>query len=330
MASENPQKLADDTGSEAFIGETGSLNFLGDDPRPLNYTLEGWALPPKRPRLTSWETHIANLRSLQLRDDDIFLCAYPKAGTHWLWEVLSMLVRGTAEYDSRPKEQLMMEFSDFDKLQQIPSPRMFNSHLPFSMLPWKQIKEKRSKVLHVYRNPKDSCVSYFHHMKGRDGDLFNDMVFSDYLELYFYGKLHFDNYFEYMKQMYAFTRDNPDVPILSLSFEDMKKNPAQNVKKLAKFLEIDISDAICEDIAEACNFENLKKNAEFKTRDHPPHHHPNREVNGDEQRKPRHSRSYRKGEIGDWKNYFTVAMSERVDPFIEKQMEGLPYILQYS
>lgn len=80
MASENPQKVADDTGSEAFIGETGSLNFLGDDPRPLNYTLEGWALPPKRPRLTSWETHIANLRSLQLRDDDIFLCAYPKAG----------------------------------------------------------------------------------------------------------------------------------------------------------------------------------------------------------------------------------------------------------
>lgn len=99
-----------------------------------------------------------------------------------------MLVRGTAEYDSRPKEQLMMEFSDFDKLQQIPSPRMFNSHLPFSMLPWKQIKEKRSKVLHVYRNPKDSCVSYFHHMKGHENDLFHDMVFSDYLELYFYGK----------------------------------------------------------------------------------------------------------------------------------------------
>lgn len=95
---------------------------------------------------------------------------------------------------------------------------------------------------------------------------------------------------------YSLAKIHSLITYTTSSFLSSSQNPAENVKKLAKFLEIDISDAICEDIAEACSFENLKKNAEFKTRDHPPHHHPNREVNGDEQRKPRHSRSYRKGQ----------------------------------
>ncbi|XP_025090214.1 sulfotransferase family cytosolic 1B member 1-like [Pomacea canaliculata] len=331
MATEEPEKLAENTESDSAPNKTGTMSFPGDDPRHKPYVLEGWDLPPRGPRSTNWKTHIAGLRSLELRDDDIFLLAYPKAGTHWLWEVLSMLLQGKAQYDDRPKEQLMMEMSDLEKLEQTPSPRIFNSHLPFFMLPWKQMKEKKSKVLHVYRNPKDSCVSYYHHMKG-----FRNMDFSDYFELFFYGKMDSGNYFEHLKQVLTFTLENPDVPFLSLSFEDMKKNPVQNVKKLAKFLETDLSDEICEDIAEACSFQNLKINAELKK--HPPFPHPptppstptsHGDLKHDDKKKP-FFEAYRKGEIGDWKNYFTAEMNERVDPLIEEKMEGLPYILQYS
>ncbi|XP_025090205.1 sulfotransferase 1A3-like isoform X2 [Pomacea canaliculata] len=331
MAAEEPQKQVDDTLSGTTPGQAGTLNFVEGETQPVSYILEGWALPPKMPRVTSWETHIAGLRSLQLREDDIFLCAYPKAGTHWLWEVLSMLLQGKAQYDNRVKEQLMMEISDLDKLEQTPSPRIFNSHLPFFMLPWKQMKEKKSKVLHVYRNPKDSCVSYYHHMKGFKHDIFHNMAFDEYFELFFYGRLHFDNYFEHLKQVHKFTQENPDVPLLSLSFEDMKKNPVDNVKKLAKFLGIDLPDTVYENIAEACSFQNLKRNAEFKTRDPPPPlpHPPPKDVIGDE-KDHLFLRAYRKGEIGDWRNYFTETLNERVDPFIEKQMAGLSYIMQYS
>lgn len=80
MAAEEPQKQVDDTLSGTTPGQAGTLNFLEGETQPVSYILEGWALPPKMPRVTSWETHIAELRSLQLREDDIFLCAYPKAG----------------------------------------------------------------------------------------------------------------------------------------------------------------------------------------------------------------------------------------------------------
>lgn len=86
--------------------------------------------------------------------------------------------------------------------------------------------------------------------------------------------------------------------IIFLSFQ----NPVQNVKKLSKFLETDLSDEICEDIAEACSFQNLKINAELKK--HPPFPHPptppstptsHGDLKHDDKKKP-FFEAYRKGE----------------------------------
>lgn len=60
---------------------TGSFIYWGQDPRPLSYVLEGWPLPAKCPP-KSWEDHAAALRKLPLRDDDIFVLAFPKAGVY--------------------------------------------------------------------------------------------------------------------------------------------------------------------------------------------------------------------------------------------------------
>ncbi|PVD32859.1 hypothetical protein C0Q70_08306 [Pomacea canaliculata] len=250
----------------ARYGTTGTLTYLGDDPRPFTYVLDGYACMPFVPPTlsTTLDVHIDNLKNMQLRDDDMIICAYPKAGTHWLWEVTSMLLQGKAEYDSRPKEELMMEFIDVDKLEKTPSPRILNSHLPFYMLPWQQMKGKRTKILYVYRNPKDSCVSFYHHMKAFDEGPIHDMAFNDFCELFFFGKLPFDNYFWHMKQVTTFVEENPDLPVLTLSFEDMKKNPLENVKRLAKFLELDVDEQLCKDITDACSFNNLKKGAALK------------------------------------------------------------------
>lgn len=46
----------------------------------------------------------------------------------------------------------------------MPSPRFIKTHLPFNLLP-KQLRdgEKKPKIVYVARNPKDTCISFYHH-----------------------------------------------------------------------------------------------------------------------------------------------------------------------
>lgn len=52
-------------------------------------------------------------------------------------------------------------FHDLDTFQ---SPRCFKTHLHYSLLP-KQLQEGTTgaKIVYVTRNPKDACLSWFHH-----------------------------------------------------------------------------------------------------------------------------------------------------------------------
>lgn len=49
-----------------------------------------------------------------------------------------------------------------------------------------------------------------------------------------------------------------------LRFFKIFQSPTENIKRLAKFLEVDVDDKLCEDIADACSFKKLKKGAEIK------------------------------------------------------------------
>ena len=57
-----------------------------------------------------------------------------------------MLLSGQTGYEARVKEHMMMEFSTIDRLDAQPSPRIFNTHLHFSMLPVEAMRQKKIKV----------------------------------------------------------------------------------------------------------------------------------------------------------------------------------------
>ena len=42
--------------------------------------VDGLPLPPVQPSMVTWRKQIDDIRELELRDDDVILCAYPKAG----------------------------------------------------------------------------------------------------------------------------------------------------------------------------------------------------------------------------------------------------------
>lgn len=84
-------------------------------------------------------------------------------GTHWVWEIITMLLKQKAEYHPLTREHVFLDvIDDLSSLDTLPSPRVFNTHMPYRWLPREHFKAGR-KVINVIRNPKDVAVSWYCH-----------------------------------------------------------------------------------------------------------------------------------------------------------------------
>jgi hypothetical protein len=94
-------------------------------------------------------------------------------------------------------ESLLNSFKFTDNL---PSPRVIKTHLPFEMLPPKLLDT--CKVVFVARNPKDCCVSFYHHHNTLDYYYKGD--FEQFEKLFMDGTVEFGNYWTLLKVLYIF------------------------------------------------------------------------------------------------------------------------------
>ncbi|KAL3842281.1 hypothetical protein ACJMK2_020312 [Sinanodonta woodiana] len=267
--------------------------------------------------------HVQTIRNIIARDDDVLICTYPKSGTHWIWEIVSMLRKGKAEYDTKIKETAMLEFISKDQIEALESPRNLNTHFPLRMLP-KDLLDKKRKIIHVMRNPKDATVSMYHHFKamriGPEGSVYSG-TFSEYLSVFISRELQVKGgWHNYVTDFEKFAKENPDYPILNLYFEDIKQDPKREITKVAKFLDVPYTEELITAVAERCEFENLKKaNQEIKD------DYITRNIAHDGRQF-----MYRKGTVGDWKNWFTVEQNELFDESFERWMSGSELKFKFS
>ena len=73
-----------------------------------------------------------------------------------------MLLNQSSDRIKLIKETAMLEGITQEQFNNIQSPRVLNTHFPFSLLP-KEITKHKAKIIFVQRNPKDICVSYYNH-----------------------------------------------------------------------------------------------------------------------------------------------------------------------
>ena len=98
-----------------------------------------------------------------------------------------MLYKNTTKLDEKAKAQTMLEaVPDLSIMDGIPSPRILDTHVQFPYIP-KMLLETGGKIVHMTRNPKDVCVSLYHHTK-KDPFISLDVPWNEFFDAFTAGK----------------------------------------------------------------------------------------------------------------------------------------------
>ncbi|KAM9461565.1 sulfotransferase 6B1-like [Clarias gariepinus] len=237
------------------------------------------------------------LKDLEGREDDVMLVSYPKCGCNWMLGVLRKIMT-TCGYTLPEKHPLIEFYSpDVQKIvAEMPSRRLLATHLHPDDIPV-SFKTNKTKMLVVFRNPKDTLVSYYHFMNNNpvlpNAESW-DKFCSDFMSGEVGWGLYFDHILAWEKHM-----DDPDV--LIVTYEELKENLLDGVKKVADFFSFPLTDEQAKVITEENTFSVMLSNSSFgKMTDV----------------------IFRKGEVGDWRNHFSEAQSKQMDEEFRKKLSG--------
>ena len=202
-----------------------------------------------------------------------------------------------------------------DKFLKLTAPRFMKTHLPFEL--WKSQLEKHPnlKVIQTLRNPKDTLVSYYHHMRSETQLGGFNGTWDQFFEVFKEKRLPWGDYFEHNADWYRFNKDRKES--LILVYEDMKKDPKGHVVKIANFIGQELSDKAVDLIVDQTSAKNIspKINEMFK-----------QTSSWNSER----SNFIRKGEVGDHVNYFSQEQSDHVEDMCREYFEPLELKLEYS
>ncbi|XP_034991681.1 sulfotransferase 1C2 isoform X1 [Zootoca vivipara] len=282
--------------------------------------------PPKRTTLEEIEgvlfpsilcKHWSTIQGFKARPDDLLICTYPKAGTTWIQQIVSMVQhKGDLEKCNQKPIYERMPFiemppikpflSGVEQAELMPSPRILKSHLPVQLLP-PSFWEQKCKVIYVARNAKDNVVSYFHfhHMSKIMAET---GTWNEFLENFIAGKVAWGSWSDHVRGWWEAKDCHP---VLYLFYEDMKEDPAREIRKVVQFMGLELPESVLNQIVQHTKFESMKANpmANYSTM---PSFLMDHTV----------SPFMRKGTVGNWKKHFTVAQSEWLDDACAQLLKG--------
>ncbi|XP_058525180.1 amine sulfotransferase-like [Ochotona princeps] len=258
---------------------------------------------------------LENAENFEIRDDDVFIITYPRSGTMWMQQILSLIYfeghRNRTENMETVRRVPFFEYSYLGMdIGNRPSPRLFASHLPYYLTP-KGLKNKKAKVIYVYRNPKDILVSYFHLENSLNLFEATDTI-DDFIEKFLDGNVLGSLWFDHIRGWYEHRHD---FNILFMMYEEMKKDLRGSVLQISRFLGKELSEEDVDDIVNQATFENMKSIPQAN------YAHVVKSLGF-----IRHNGEcyMRKGTIGDWKHQLTVAQNEKFDRIFQTKMKDFP------
>ncbi|XP_053552596.1 amine sulfotransferase, partial [Bombina bombina] len=159
----------------------------------------------------------------EVRESDVFLVTYPKSGTIWTQQIVSLIFneghRNGTEAIKNTERVPSIEYNLYNiDYASRPSPRLLCSHLPYYLMP-NGTRNHKGKIIYVARNPKDVLVSFYHfHKMMEKMDKVED--FERFFNLFTSGLVAAGSWFDHVKGWYSHCED---YNILLLTYEEMRK-----------------------------------------------------------------------------------------------------------
>ncbi|KAK7314114.1 hypothetical protein VNO77_39326 [Canavalia gladiata] len=288
---------------------------------PYLYLFQGFWCP---------STHIQGVFNFQknfdAKDSDVIIASFPKSGTTWLKALTFAIVNHkrfplenhplltSNPHQLVPFVELIFRGDIHELISHLSTmnkPRLFGTHIPFPSLPM-SIKESNCKIVYIYRNPFDTFISSWSFFNNIRPKSLPTLTIEEAFEMYCKGIIGFGPSWDHMLGYWKESLATPN-KILFLKYEDLREDTNFHVKRIAEFLgcpftEEEESSGMVENIINLCSFEKMK----------------NLEVNkfgivgGSIEKKY----LFRKAEIGDWVNYFSPSMVEKLSKIIENKLSG--------
>ncbi|XP_054710941.1 sulfotransferase ssu-1-like [Uloborus diversus] len=273
------------------------------------------------------------------RPDDLFIVTYPKCGTTWVQNIVACIYRDGKPFQSALEfftQTPFLEMTGAEAAETMKRPGAIKFHLPYHMTPM----SAEAKYIFVARNPKDCCVSFYHHTENILGYEFQGGDFDVYFELFMEGKVDFGDYFDCLLSWYEH-RNDPNV--LFITYEELKKDTKTNVLRIAEFMGSQYREALEKDeklladvihhssfafmkehlnrhLAEMCT---LPKEMIINNPDVPENL---RKLFGGDKKLFNSDQTsvtfVRKGIVGDWHNYFSKEQNERMEKKFKERTAG--------
>lgn len=190
-------------------------------------------------------------RNLTVFPDDIFIVSYPKSGNTWTRFLVGNLVYPKDVIDFSNIELKVPDIYQNinDILLRIPRPRILKSHEYFD--------PRYKKVIYIVRDPRDVAVSYYYyHIKVRRID--DKYPIDRFIQRFIRGELDSFGSWEENVGSWMGVRQY-DENFLLLQYEDLLTNTLDNLKKIAVFLEIEVSEGLLANVIELSSFDRMKK-----------------------------------------------------------------------
>lgn len=245
---------------------------------------------------------------------DVILSSFPKTGTTWLKSLLYSITHSSSLEslnDNHPHllvpslELLVFAANQPDTAAVPASPenetgtRIFNTHIPYQVLS-DALNSSDCKVVYVTRNPKDTVVSLFHYVKKSKKFEESPWTMEEAVDQFCKGVIPYGPYYEHVLGYRKESLENPQ-KVFFVTYEELKEDPNAHVKRLAEFLGFPVGKKVVEEIVRRCSFGELSNTAVNKSADMftwlglP------------------NNSFFRKGEVGDYANFLTPEMIQRID-----------------